>query len=74
MNWFELKSLCIEKVANEMVPSMLPEGHNRDVLEVRSERWKNLARELEPKAIEAIQMMNGLQLLDLISEVVGEHG
>lgn len=71
MNWYELKSRCIDHVARDMARVIA--GHNQLPWEERMARWREAQKAAEPAAIEKIKAMNGLELLDLISEVAGSE-
>jgi hypothetical protein len=70
MNWYELKSRCIDHVARELARTEA--GHNSLPMAERLDRWRAAQKAAEPEAAEKIKAMNGLELLDLISEVAGE--
>lgn len=71
MNWYELKSKCIDHVARDM--ARVSAGHNNLPFAERMDRWRAAQKAAEPEAIEKIKAMNGLELLDLISEVAGSE-
>lgn len=71
MNWYELKSRCIDHVARDI--ARVEAGHNSLPFEEQMERWRIAQTAAEPEAAEKIKAMNGLELLDLISEVVGSE-
>lgn len=73
MNWYELKSTCIESVAYDIAAPRLPKDHNQRPADERLATWKKLAKEAEPEAVEKIKGMNGLELLDLLTEVIGAN-
>lgn len=69
MNWYELKSLCIDEVAREMARKhAIGKDHNE-----RLASWREAQKACEPDAIKAINDMSNMALIDLISEVVGSH-
>lgn len=69
MNWYELKSRCIDYVAREIARPRILSVRMEDQLHA----WAKEQRAAEPEAIEKIKAMNGLELLDLISEVAGRE-
>lgn len=73
MNWLELKSKCIDQVASEIAWTRVGPGHNALPSDQRFANYFAKRKEAEPEAIEKIKAMNGLELIDLISEVVGDQ-
>lgn len=66
-NWYELKSHCISQVAREIArPRILSVPQD-----ARMTAWATARKAAEPEAIEKINAMTNMELLDLISEVVG---
>ena len=67
MDWYELKSKCIDQVAREIArPRALGGTYDEQVA-----AWRKATIEAEPEAIIRINAMSNMELLDLISEVVG---
>lgn len=64
-NFYELKSRCIYHVAREIArPRVRREGGWR--------AWPEEIEKAKDEAVEKIKNMNGLELLNLLSEVLGE--
>lgn len=70
MNWYELKSLCIDHVAQDISRYDLPARFNDLPFDERVAVWAAAKKAAEPAAAEKIQSMSNMELLDLLSEVV----
>lgn len=65
-NWYELKSACVSHVAREIARPRVPKDAGWNV-------WPALTEKARPEAIERINSMTNMELLDLISEVAGSN-
>ena len=70
-NWYELKSHCIDQVAREIARPRVQASKRTDIQPL--DEWRELQKAAEPEAIEKIQAMSNMELIDLLSEVIGRH-
>lgn len=71
MDWHDLKSRCIDHVALDCA-RVSPE-HNQLPFEERRARWLEAHKAAQPEAARRIEAMSPLELLDLLSEVMGQE-
>jgi hypothetical protein len=69
VNWYELKSRCIDHVAREIARPRVQKSRRTDIRPM--EEWAEMQKAAEPEAVEKINGMSNMELLDLVSEVVG---
>ena len=70
-NWYKLKEECVSEVARELARLELLGENYAESTAARLARWIALAEAARPEAEAKIKGMNGLELLDLISQVAG---
>lgn len=69
MNWYELKSRCIDHVAREIARPRVQKSRRAAIGPM--EEWAEMQKAAEPEAVKKINDMSNMEILDLISEVVG---